>query len=224
MLAMFELPSRAVMNRAIWSVGLVLQTALVWVVFRRGVARRFPGFTALIVLYPLRAALLFALSGRMEADDYDTMVHVLGMLELALQAWVVVEIVLRLARAAGGWTGRRSIALLGLVAIALSLTVVTFHLLPAEQSADRVQIMAGFLMMGLFAAALKMAVSRNLVLIPAGFAAFAAIQLASLAGCGYAGIHHNGGAFVAWSYAPACGYLGVVMFWLAALRREAVAE
>jgi hypothetical protein len=207
MLAMFELPSRPVMNRAIWSVGLVLQAALVWVVFRRGVARRFPGFTALIVLYPLRAALLFAL----------------GMLELALQAWVVVEIVLRLARAAGGWTGRRSIALLGLVAIALSLTVVTFHLLPAEQSADRVQIMAGFLMIGLFAAALKMAVSRNLVLIPAGFAAFAAMQLASLAGCGYAGIHHNADAFVAWSYVPACGYLGVVAFWLAALRREAVA-
>jgi peptidoglycan/LPS O-acetylase OafA/YrhL len=220
MLAMFELPSRPVMNRAIWSVGLVLQAALVWVVFRRGVARRFPGFTALIVLYPLRAALLFALSGRMEADDYDTMVHVLGMLELALQAWVVVEIVLRLVRAAGGWTVRRGMAMLALVAIALGLTMLTFHLLPAQQPADRMQIMSGFLMIGLFAAAVKAAASRNLIVIPAGFAAFAVFQLASLAGCGYATAHPSPAVYLAWSYVPACGYLAVVVFWLVALRRE----
>jgi hypothetical protein len=217
---MLQLPSRAAMNRAIWGVGLVLQAALVLVVFRRGVARRFPGFTALITFYPVRAALLFALAGRIEADDYDTMVRVLGILELLLQAWMVVEIVLRLARTAGGWTWRRGIEILVLVAVAFSLTAVTFHMLTAEQPADRMQIGVGFLMIELFAVAWRVARSRNLVLIPAGFAAFAVFQLASLAGCAYATVHPNAIGYLAWSYVPGCGYLAVVMFWLVALRRE----
>jgi hypothetical protein len=217
---MLELPSRAMVNRGIWSVGLGLQAALVFVVFRRGMARRFPGFTALITLYPLRAVLQFALSGRIDGDNFDTMVRVLGILELALQAWVVVEIVLRLARAAGGWTGRRGLAVFVLVAIALGLTAVTFHMLPAEQPADRMQILAGFLMIGLFAVALKAAGSRNLVLIPAGFAAFAVLQVASLAGCAFATAHQNTGVYLAWSYVPGCGYLAVVGFWTIFLKRE----
>jgi peptidoglycan/LPS O-acetylase OafA/YrhL len=221
MLMMLQLPSRAELNRAIWSGGLVLQAALVFVIFGRGVARRFPGFAALITLYPVRAALLFALAGRIEADDYDTMAHVLGMLELVLQAWVVVEIALRLAQAAGGWTWRRGMAALVLVALAVSLTTVTFHMLPAEQPADRMQIVAGFLMIGLCAVALKAAASKNLLPIPAGFAAFAVFQLASLAGCASAKAHQSTGAYLAWSYLPACGYLAVVVFWLAALRLKA---
>jgi hypothetical protein len=220
MLVMLRMPSRAMVNHVLWGVGLALQGFLICAVFRRGVARRFPGFAALITLYPVRAALLLIQSGRIEADDYDTMVRVLGMLELALQAWVVVEIVLRLVRAAGGWTVRRGMAMLALVAIALGLTMLTFHLLPAQQPADRMQIMSGFLMIGLFAAAVKAAASRNLIVIPAGFAAFAVFQLASLAGCGYATAHPSPAVYLAWSYVPACGYLAVVVFWLVALRRE----
>jgi hypothetical protein len=220
MLMMLELPSRAVLNRGIWGVGLVLQAALVFVVFRRGVARRFPGFTALITLYPVRAALLFALAGRIEADDYDTMGRVLGVLELVLQAWVVVEIVLRLVRAAGGWTRQRGLAAVALIAIGLGLTAITFHMLSAEQPADRMQILAGFLMIGLFFIALKVAGSRNLVLLPAGFAAFAVFQLASLAGCVFATAHQNTDAYLVWSYLPGCGYLAVVGFWLISLKRE----
>lgn len=224
MLMMLQLPSRAAANYAIWGVGLALQAALVFVVFQRGVARRFPGFTALIVLYPVRAVLLFALSGRIEADDFDTMVHVLGILELALQAWVLVEIVLRLARVMGGWTWLRGVAVLALVATAFCLTAATFRLLSAGRPADRVQIVAGFLMIELFAVAWQVTRSKNLVLIPAGFAAFAVFQLASMAGCAYATAHQNTSAYLAWSYVPGCGYLVVVVFWLMALERPQVGE
>jgi hypothetical protein len=234
MLMMMQLPSRAALNHAIWAAGLVLQAGLVFVVFRRGVARQFPGFAALLVFYPVRAALLVALSGRIEADDYDTTVHVLSVLELALQAWVAVEIVLRLVRAMGSWmvggptmrgsTWRRGMAVLALAAVAFCLTAATFHLLPQDQPADRMQIMAGFLMIELFLVALKVADSTNLVLIPAGFAAFAVLQLASLAGCVYATAHQNTDAYLAWSYVPGCGYLAVVVFWIAALKGQPVSR
>ena len=213
-----ELGSRMMVNRAIWGIGLALQAALVYAVFGRGVARRFPAFTALIAFYPVRAASLFVLSSRIEQDDYDTTVHVLSMLELALQAWLIVEILQRLVGAAGGWTWRRGMALLVLLAIGFYLTTVTFHLLPMEQPADRVQIAVGFVMMELFGVALKAADSRNLVLIPAGFAAFALLELVSLTGCAYATAHQNTGAYIAWSYLPGCGYLAVVAFWIAGLR------
>jgi hypothetical protein len=227
MLAMLALPSRATVNHGIWSLGLVLQAALIWVVFRRGVARRFPGFTALITFYPLRAALLFALVGRIEADDYDTTVRVLGFLELALQAWVIVEIVLWLAHKAGRRIWRRGAAILALAAILLILTAAAFHWLPVMEPADPAQIFLGILMIALFFLALRTAESRpaagwrNVILIPAGFALFAVLQLASLAGCAFATAHQHSGAYLAWAYVPACGYLGVVTFWLCALRREA---
>jgi len=212
--------SRAQLNYAIWGAGLVLQAALVAVIVRRGVARRFPAFASLVTFYPLRAALMFALSGRIEADDYDMTVHVLGMLELGLEVWVTAEIVVCLIRIAGGWTWGRVLALLVLAAIAFNLTIVLFRVIPADQPADRVQIGMGLLMIELVFVAWRVARSGNLVLIPAGFATFAVCQLASLAGCAYAAAHQGAGAYVAWSYLPGCGYLAVVIFWLAALQRN----
>jgi hypothetical protein len=71
--------------------------------------------------------------------------------------------------------------------------------------------------------ALQAARSRNLLCIVAGFAGFAAIQLAALASKAYAIKKHHAGAYIGWSYVPAIGYLAVVVFWLIGLKRQPAA-
>jgi hypothetical protein len=215
-----HLPSRMAVNRVVWAGGILLQILLLAVVLWRGIVRRFPAFAALIAFYPARAILFYFLAGRLDADAYDTLFHALAMVEIALQALLAIEIARRLARAMGGWTWRRGVAALVLAAVALALTAVTFSLLPEKQLAGRTQIAMGFVMIEMLAVAWKQAGAGNLFLIPAGFAAFAGFQLLSLAGSAYAATHHEAGAYLAWSYLPACGYLAVVVFWIAALKGQ----
>lgn len=212
--------SRMAANTAILAVGLVLQCALAVVVFRRGVARRFPVFAVLLVFYPLRAGLLFALGGRIDADAYSSLFNALTLVEIPLQAAVVVELTLRLVRGLGGWTWRRGAVLLALLGAACGLTWIAVRLVREGRLVDRVQLLAWFVMLLLFGAIAKWGRSRNLLSIAAGFAAFSVIQLTTLAGRDYAMIRHNRGAFIGWSYVPASGYLAVVVFWLVVLRSE----
>jgi hypothetical protein len=215
-----HLLSRAVLNGVILIGGIVLQAALVFVLFRRGIARRFPAFTSLLTFYPLRAALLLALSGRIDADAYETWHHVLAIVEVVLQIWVAVEIALRLTRALGGWALKQIVLLLVLAACACGLAWITLEVVAKKELADSLQVLWWFVMLSLFAGTLKAARQRNLLRIAAGFAAFAVFQLAALAGRSHALAGHNSGAYIGWSYLPACGYLAVVVFWLCALRRE----
>jgi hypothetical protein len=216
-----HLPSRAALNGVILIGGVVLQAALVFVLFRRGIARRFPAFTSLLTFYLLRAALLFALGGRIDADAYETWHHVLAIVEVALQMWVAVEIVLRLVRARGGWTLKQIVLLLLLAGGACGLAWITLEMAPKKELIDSLQVLWWFVMVGLFAASLMAARQRNLLRIAAGFAAFSVVQLAALAGRSSAVVHHANRSYVLWSYAPACGYLAVVVFWMLALAREA---
>ncbi|MGA7342581.1 MAG: hypothetical protein WBE72_09505 [Terracidiphilus sp.] len=215
-----DLPSRMTANRLLWATGLALQCALVLEAFRRGVARKFPFFAGLILFYPLRAAMLFALAGRMDSGAYDSLFNALALLEFPLQALVAGELALRLLRDGGGWVRRRVVVLLLLFAASCGLAWLALGALPERQLADRVQVLMGLAMLALFAAALRSSRSRNLTFILGGFATFAAIQLAALAGKAHAITRHDAGAYVGWSYAPACGYLVVVVFWLVLLKRE----
>jgi hypothetical protein len=215
-----HLPSRAVLNGVILIGGIVLQTALVFVLFRRGIARRFPAFTSLLTFYPLRAALLVALGGRIDADAYETWHHVLAIVEVVLQVWVAVEIALRLTRALGGWALKQIVLLLLLAGCACGLAWITLEVVAKKELADSLQVLWWFVMLSLFAGTLKAARQRNLFRIAAGFAAFSVVQLAALAGRSHAVVHHANGSYVLWSYVPACGYLAVVVFWICVLRRE----
>jgi hypothetical protein len=213
--------SREVINNVIFGAAILLEAELIFVTFRRGIARSFPGFTVLMIFYPLRAGLLFALTGRIDADALDPLVNALGLAEMLLQAWVLVEIVRRLIGEMGGWTRRRSMVLLLLLGAACGLAWAVLHALSRGGFTDRVQIYVAFLMLALFVLALKAARWRNLLCIVAGFAGFAAIQLVSLASKAYAIKKHHLGAYIGWSYVPAIGYLAVVVFWLIGLKRQA---
>jgi hypothetical protein len=215
------IPSRLAVNNIVWTAGLVLQGALVWAVFRRGIARSFPGFAALVAFYPLRAALLFVLVRYLDADAYGTLQTVLESLAVLLLAWTGIELLMRLMREIGGWTPGRAAILVALIAAACGLTWVVASKLGGSAGADRLQVLGWILMLALFAAAWKGARSRNLLRIPGGFAAFAVFELAALAGRAHALTRHAPDEYIGWSYVPACGYLAVVIFWLCALVREA---
>jgi hypothetical protein len=217
-------PSRLTVNRALWATGLALQCALAVAVFRRGVARRFPCFAALICFYPLRAGLLFVLAGRIDADVYDPLFSALAFAEIILQVAIAVELIWRINREMGAEsrssTDRRWVALLVFLAFAGVLTWLVLRFTPARAPVDRVQVFVWFLMMAPFFVALTYAHSVNPVRIAAGFAAFSLIQLAASFGRAHAFIKHDAGWYLGWSYAPGVGYLAVVIFWLISLREE----
>jgi hypothetical protein len=213
-------PYRLATNTTIWTLAFVLQCALVYAVFRRGVARRFPVFVSLLVFYPLRAALLYGLSGHVRSGHGDGLYVGLSSLDVALQLMVTAEIALHLVRGMGGLTRLRALLWLLLPGIAVLCTWLALALVHGRIFTDRLQLFAWFVLLGMFGAVLKGARSANLIRISAGFAAFSLMQFSALAGRTVAFAHRNVGEYIAWSYVPAAGYLAVVVFWLICLREE----
>jgi len=208
------------LNRAIWAMGIALECILVFTLFFRRIARRFPFFTALMVFYPLRAAWLSAARGRMDGGLYDSIYNVLSFMEFLLQVFLAVEIGHRLIREGGAWTGWRRLVPVSIPVAAGGLAWIVAGAVAGKAPADRVEIFIWFLMIGLFAAAVKSSRTPNPIRIAGGFAAFSLLQLAALAGRVHAYLGRDAGQYLAWSYVPAIGYLAVVVFWLIALRRE----
>jgi hypothetical protein len=213
-------PSQGEVNTAIWVVGIAVQIALVVAIFRRGIARSFPGFAVLVVFYPLRSALLFALSGRLESDDYNALHNALSLAEAPLQLFVAIELLLRRMRETGGWTARRIPLALLIFSAPFALTAFAMNMIPARVGQDRVPVFMGFVMLVVFAAIVKGALSANAVRIAGGFALFALAQFAALAGRAHAMQLRDTSAYLAWSYLPAISYLAIVLFWTVALKRE----
>jgi hypothetical protein len=218
------IPSRLAVNKMLWTAGLVLQCALAVVAFRRGIARRFPCFAALLCFYPLRACLSLALPGRVDADVYTPLFSALTFTATLLLAAVAVELMWRIVQEMYGDT-RRSMqrglpVLLFVLCAAGGLTWLVLKLASARGPIDRVQVFTWFAMIALFAVAVKNARSANPVRIAGGFAAFSLIQLATWFGRTHAYLKHDAGWYLGWSYAPAVGYLAVVTFWLCSLGKE----
>jgi hypothetical protein len=207
-------------NTSILIFGFVLQCVLVFVVFRRGVARRFPIFASLLVFQPARAALLFGLSGHIDKGLASSLYEVSSFLDVALQLMVVAELALHLIRDMGGWTRFRVLLCLALAGAATVFTWITLMLVPNRIFNDRLQLFAWFVLLALFGAVLKGSRSANLTRISAGFAVFSLMQFSTLAGRTAAFLHRDAGQYVAWFYLPAVGYLAIVVFWLIALQNE----
>lgn len=212
--------SRLATNTTIWTFGFVLQCILVYAVFRRGVARRFPVFGSLLVFHPIRGALLFGLSGHIRSSLASSLYGALSFADVALQLMVAVELTLHLIRGMGGWTRFRALLCLLLLGAAYVFTWITLVLVPNRISTDRSQLFAWFALLALFSAVLKGSRSPNQTRISAGFSVFSLIQFSALAGRTVAFLHRNAGQYVAWSYVPAVGYLAIVIFWLITLRKE----
>jgi hypothetical protein len=213
-------PSRLATNITIWTFAFVLQCALAYAVFRRGIARRFPAFASLLVFHPFRAALLFGLSGHLRSGPASSLYGVLSFTDDVLQLMVALEMALHLVRGIGGWTRFRALVCLLLLGAASVFTWITLVSVPNRMSSDRLQLFAWFAMLALFGAVLKGSRSPNLTRISAGLAAFSLVQFSALAGRTVAFLDRNAGQYAAWSYVPAVGYLAIVIFWLITLRKE----
>ena len=214
--------SRLATNTTIWTFALVLQCVLVYVIFRRGVARRFPVFAVLLIFYPVRAALLFGLTAHVHSNLASSLYAVLSFADDLLQLMVAAELALHLIRPMGGWTRFRALLCLLLLGAASALTWITLVLVPNRITTDRLQLFAWFVLLALFGAVLKGSRSPNLTRISAGLSVFSLMQFSALAGRTVAFLHRNAGQYVAWSYIPAVGYLAIVIFWLITLRKESL--
>lgn len=214
-------PSRFVVNTAFWALGIVLQSALVYSIFRKGVARSFPCFAIIAIFYPLRSALLFALSGRIENDDYSTLYNALSLVEAPLQALVAIELLLRRMQEAGGWRALRAPLALLILSAPFALTSITIAAIPPRAQPDRVPVFMSFVMLVIFAVIVKGSRSANAIRISGGIACFALVQLAALAGRAHAMLLRDPLAYLAWGYAPAAIYLAIVLFWIVTFKREA---
>lgn len=207
-------------NDVVWAVGVALECILAGVVFSRRIAGRFPAFAALMIFYPLRAMSLFACQGRIDSSVYDSLYSVLSLVEFALEILVAGEIGIHWARGADGQRRRYGL-LVAIAGVALALAWSVAEVASGKMAVDRLEIFVWFLMAGLFAAVMRGTERANLVRIAAGFAGFSVLQLVALGGRLHAGAGRSPREYLAWSYVPAAGYIGVVIFWLVTLRREA---
>jgi hypothetical protein len=208
-----------VINELAWAVGLAVECALVWVVFSRRIAGRFPAFAALMIFYPLRAALLLICQGHIGAGIYKSLFSALIMTEFALQMFLAGEIAFRWAGEAGGQMRQYGL-LMAIAAGAAALAWSVFAVVSERVEVNGWEIFVWFLMSGLFAVVVSGAHGANLVRIAAGFAAFSVLQLVTLAGRFHAWAGRDLREYLVWSYVPAAGYVAVMIFWLWALQRE----
>ena len=188
-------------------------------VFRRGVARRFPIF-ALLVFQPARAALLFGLSGHIDKGLASSLYEVSSFLDVALQLMVVAELGAaphpRHGRVDPGFAFFSASRWRALQPSSHG----SAHVVPNRIFNDRLQLFAWFVLLALFGVVLKGSRSANLTRISAGFAVFSLMQFSTLAGRTAPFLHRDAGQYVAWFYLPAVGYLAIVVFWLIALQNE----
>ena len=219
--------TQSTINTLVWIVSLALQLALFSALFARNIARRFPIFTSLIGFYLLRSAILFLIFGHIGPAAYHTLYNDLTLLDLLIQTAVAVEILIHLVHGGGGWTRGNALFAAALLSIAALATALTTTLLPAHAPipVDRTQFFFSFLMLFLFAWAMRIPAASNLVRhITGGIALYGIVNISANFGRTYAALHNNVPLYATWSYALAAIYLVVVLFWLFTLKSERDAD
>jgi hypothetical protein len=216
------MPSPQTINTIVWTFSLALQMLLVVAVFGRGLARRLPCFTILIVFYPLRSALLFALIGHIPPADYAALYSTLSLIDILLQIAFVLEIGFRLIRRLGKLTLRNCLFVFlplstAAVGASIILTLLPHH---APIPADRIQTFVSCLLIGLFLSTVLTTTSPLLRITTLGFALYSSVSLIAQAARLNAALHRNAAAYSAWSYATAAAYLLIVLLWFFALKPE----
>lgn len=220
-------PTQSTINTTVWILSVALQFALFAALFARGIARQFSIFTSLIGFYLLRSALLFLIFGHINPATYRSLYNDLVLIDLFAQTAVAVEILLHLVHASGNWTRRNALTAAALLSIAALATALTTTLLPAHAPipVDRTQFFFSFLMLFLFAWAMRIPAASNLVRhITGGFALYGIVNISANFGRTYAALHNNVPLYATWSYALAAIYLVVVLFWLFTLKSERDAD
>jgi hypothetical protein len=207
----------------LWCFGLALQLLLLALLFRRGLARRFPVMTGLLGFYVLRSLLLYALLRFSARDVYQAWYDALSLADIALQVALAAEIAVAALRQRGGWSGRRG-AVAALVSGAVLAAAATLaSLLPARGvvPVDRGSAFSSLLLVLVFVWIAALRARGPALRIGAGFSVYGVVAVAAAVARHLAAIHRNGRAYVAGSYIPSGVYLAVLVFWILALRPAA---
>jgi hypothetical protein len=211
--------TRVAINDALWGTSLALQCGLLALVFARGIARRLPCFTLLLGFYPARSAGLFLLFGRVAPGDYAGLNDWLSLAGLLLQLVVAVEVGWKLFKMPGR---RWGYAAWGVPVAAWVGTVALEFVLPGNSPVppDRLQMFCSLTMVLLWVWAAVERAPRLVWRVAAGLAAYGAVDLMATAGKAVAAMHRDAPMFAGWSYASSGVYIGVVVFWIFALKSE----
>lgn len=218
-----------VINLCLLSAGLGLQLVLVVVLFRRGVARRFPIFTLLVIFYVLRSVGLFALFDYLTRSAYSQLYDFLSFADLCLQILLAGEIAFSILRQIprwnSGWTLRRMAKVAFFAALALGAAggVASVLPTPGRVPVDRGAAFAAVLMALLLLWTVLARVAGTARRIAEGFAVYGIVSVVAGIERSYAALHRSAGAYAASSYAQAGIYLAVVIYWLFTFRAKPAA-
>lgn len=209
----------------LWSVGLVLQMLLLALLFRRGLARRFPVMTGLLGFYVARSLLLYALSHFAAQDTCQAWYDAFSLADIALQIALAAEIAAAALRERGPWIGRRLAfaILIAVTVLAVAGTASAFLPVRGVVPVDRGSAFASFLLAGVFVWIAALHVRGPAFLIGLGFAVYGVVAVAGAIERHQAAIHRNGSAFLAGAYISSGVYLAVVLFWILTLKPAAPA-
>ena len=219
--------SRAILNNLAWGLSLALQLALLVLVIRRGIARRLPFFTVLLAFYPVRAILLFALFGHVGAETYAGLYSGLSVASLVLMLLAAAELGWRLWQAAAGdreAAEGRPWWLAAILTWSLAATAILTKQLPPNSPVpvDHVQVFLEWVFTGLAAWALTLPAGRVGVLrrVAIGFGVWGLLDVLATVLRTFAASRRDRAAFELWSYVSSGAYLGVVLFWILALKHR----
>lgn len=204
----------------LWAVSLGLQLLMLMMLFRRRLARVVPVFSGLIAFYVLRSAVLYILSFTADPGDLRNTYDVLATIDLVLQIALFIEIVLRSPAwsregARPGW-GVTAIQLLVQGVIAGGVT----YFMPEN---TRVQVDRGVVFVAvLMILQLGWMVWRRVSGVPlaicAGFALYGTVATAAVYVQNLAVENRGTVVFAVAAYAKGLVYIGIVVFWILALR------
>jgi hypothetical protein len=204
----------------LWIAGLVLQSLLLLVLFRRRVVRLFPVFSCLIAFYVARSALFYVLA-KPPAASHRELFNFLSLVDLFLQIVLVIEIAVRSFASQATAKDRPWSRLALQLAIEAVMAAAIAMLVPEP---TRVRVDRGVLFVTLLMMLRLVWMARHRfrgipLLISAGFALYGVMVTATAIVQNMAAESRDMVEFTAASYINAVVYLGIVLFWIVGVLR-----
>lgn len=203
-------------NLLLLGAGLILQTVLVVVLWRRRLALAVPSFTLLIVFYLLRSICLFLLSNKLQRTELGELYDALALVDLGLQLLVAAEITFQILRKAGKRTWAYGSKITALCALSIAAAAAISIAIPARGrlAADRGSAFAAILMLLIFVWARVVRANWMLRMVTGGFALFGIAGIATGMMRSHAITHRQMVTYAVGSYIEIAIYLGVILFWI----------
>lgn len=220
-------------NLVFWVFSLALQGILLALLIARGIFRRVPFFTSLIVFYILRAIALYVVSSNLLGPSRMLVFSGLAVVDIILQTAVAWELFSAIVNSPAANPSHREssqapallrrLATFSLLLIAAcSFAFVGSTLIHANPRAliDRGVLFSSSLFIGVFLTSLARKTPPQIHRLIQGFALYASASIVCQVGRTIAGAQHNGAAFNRWTYIESAAYVVIILFWIVTLPKE----